>query len=129
MPWRAFTLDNAFRTLVLLASTATTLLASMMLYGSGFSDFPFRVRDWSVALANLGNAALGAGLVYWCAKAEFDLWPRVPIIVFAIMLPAWATYQVGWSQVQFGHYSAPFLLACLGLAAPWIYQAIDENED
>lgn len=45
------------------------------------------------------------------------------------MLPAWASYQARWAYVDFGHYFAPFLLACLGLAAPGIYQAIDENED
>jgi len=57
--------------------------------------------------------------------------PRVPIIVFSVMIPAGLI--VGQNPVRahlsMGLYFSPFILACIALAGPYIYSSIDENEN
>lgn len=125
-----YRMENWFRAGILLASVGLFWVAAVMIYdpsrlgtGTGWG--------WKAHVVYAINALVGAGLVYLCAKCEFDLWPRVPLITFSIMLPAWIwalTEGRFYSRNGFGLYSAPFLLACIALLMPYLYSTIDENE-
>ena len=125
-------IDNWFRMLTLLLSALALLLASLFIYGPGFSVSTrgIRINDWSAFLMNAFNVFAGTFLVYWCAKMEFNLWPRVPIIVSLVMIPAWLIVDQNPVRAHdsMGLYFSPFILACIALAGPYIYSSIDESE-